>query len=156
MAGRWLREIQSLDPERDAERIVFLDVSLEFPWDTQRSLELAFYRTFAVPSIAELLDSTGEFTARTQKRYDDTQLLISAFSEFGYDSDLGKRAIRRMNQIHGRFEIANDDLLYVLSTMIFEPIRWNERYGWRALIEQERLATFTFWRAVGQRMAIRD
>ena len=126
--NRWLREIASLDPERDAQRIVFIDASLEFPWDTQRSLELAFYRTFAVPSIAELLDSTGEFTGRAQKRYDDTQLLISAFSEFGYDSDFGKRAIRRMNQIHGRFEIANEDYLYVLSAMVLEPLRWNERF----------------------------
>jgi len=66
--NRWLREISTLDPERDAQRIVFLDASLEFPWDTQRSLELAFYRTYAVPSIATLLDSTGEFTERAQKR----------------------------------------------------------------------------------------
>ena len=120
--SRWLDEIRALDPVRDAQRIVILDASYEFPWDTQRSLELAFYRTFAVPSIAELLDSTGEFTGRAQKRYDDTQILISAFCEFGYDSDLGRRAIRRMNQIHGRFEIANEDFLYVLSTMVFEPI----------------------------------
>src|SRR5205085_6332385 len=151
-----LREIAALDPERDAQRIVYIDASLEFPWDTQRSLELAFYRTFAVPSIAELLASTGEFTERTQRRYDDTQILISAFSEFGYDSDLGKRAIRRMNQIHSRFQIANDDFLYVLSTMIFEPIRWNERFGRRPLLETERLGNFHFWRAVGRRMAIRD
>jgi len=154
--SRWLGEIERLDPERDAQRIVYLDACLEFPWDTQRSLVLAFYRTFAVPSIATLLDSTGEFTERTQKRYDDTQLLISAFSEFGYESDLGKRAIRRMNQIHGRFEIANDDFRYVLSTMVFEPIRWNERYGWRRLHDNERLATFYFWREVGKRMAIKE
>jgi hypothetical protein len=154
--SRWLAEIRRLDPVRDAQRIVYLDACLEFPWDTQRSLELAFYRTFAVPSIAELLDSTHEFTTRSQKRYDDTQLLISAFSEFGYDSDLGRRAIRRMNRIHGRFEIANEDFLYVLSTMVFEPIRWNERYGWRPLHDNERLATFHFWREVGRRMAIED
>ena len=91
-----------------------------------------------------------------QKRYDDTQILISAFCEHGYDSDLGRRAIRRMNRIHGRFEIANDDFLYVLSTMVFEPIRWNARFGWRPLIEIEKLATFHFWREVGRRMAIRD
>jgi hypothetical protein len=154
--NRWLREISTLDPERDAQRIVFIDASLEFPWDTQRSLELAFYRTYAVPSIATLLDSTGEFTERAQKRYDDTQILISAFCEFGYDNDLGRRAIRRMNQVHGRFEIPNDDFLYVLSTMIFEPIRWNSRFGWRPLGETERLATFFFWREVGRRMAIRE
>lgn len=154
--SRWLDEIRRLDPVRDAQRIVYLDACLEFPWDTQRSLELAFYRTFAVPSIAVLLDSTGEFTERSQKRYDDTQLLISAFSEFGYDSDFGKRAVRRMNRIHGGFAIANDDFLYVLSTMVLEPIRWNARYGWRSLHEHERLATFHFWREVGRRMAITD
>lgn len=145
-----------LDPERDAERIVFIDASLEFPWDTQRSLELAFYRTYAVPSIATLLDSTGEFNERAQKRYDDTQILISAFCEFGYDNDLGRRAIRRMNQVHGRFEIPNEDFLYVLSTMVFKPIRWNARFGWRPLTVTEKLATFFFWREVGKRMAIRD
>jgi len=36
-----------------------------------------------------------------------------------------------MNQLHGRFDIANEDFLYVLSTFIFEPIRWNTRFGWR-------------------------
>src|SRR5205823_14502712 len=92
---------------------------------------------------------------RAQKRYDDTQILISAFCEFGFDNDLGKRAIRRMNTIHGRFPIANDDFLYVLSTMVFEPIRWNARFGWRPLLEMEKLATFYFWREVGRLMRIR-
>ena len=127
-----------------------------FPWDTQRSLELAFYRTYAIPSIAELLDSTGEFTNRPQKRYDDTQILISAFCEHGYDSEFGRRAIRRMNRIHGGFEIANDDFLYVLSTMVFEPIRWNARFGWRPLLEIER-AGDVFLLAAGRRAdGIRD
>ncbi len=152
--SRWLREIAALDPERDAQRIVFLDGSLEFPWDTERSLELAFYRTYAIPSIAELLGATGETAGRPQKRYDDTRILISTFCEHGYDSDVGRRAIRQMNRIHGRFTISNDDYLYVLSAMVFEPIRWNARFGWRPLIEIEKLATFHFWREVGRRMAI--
>lgn len=151
-----LEEILRLDPVEDHERIVRLDACYEFPWDTARSLELALFRTFAVPSIGELLDSTGEFTQRTRKRYDDTDLLLSSFAEAGYDSEEGRRAIRRMNRIHGRFAIANDDLLYVLSTFVFEPVRWNERFGWRPLVEVERQATFRFWREVGRRMAIRD
>jgi hypothetical protein len=154
--SRWLDEIETLDPERDAQRIVFLDGSLEFPWDTERALELAFYRTYAVPSVAELLGATGETAQRPQKRYDDTRILIATFCECGYDSDLGRRAIRQMNRIHGRFEIANEDYLYVLSSLVFEPIRWNARFGWRPLIEAEKLATFYFWREVGRRMAIRD
>jgi hypothetical protein len=151
----WLSEIRTLDPERDCRRIVFLDTFHEFPFDTTRALELAFFKTFASPSIAELLDSTGEFTLRGQKRYDDTDLLISAFAEDGWDGELGRRALRRMNQIHGRFAIANDDFLYVLSAMVLEPLRWNDRFGWRRLTAAERLAQFFFWREIGRRMAIK-
>jgi hypothetical protein len=61
-----------------------------------------------------------------------------------------------MNGIHGRFAIANEDFLYVLSTFVFEPIRWNARFGWRPMIEAERLGYFHFWREVGRRMNIRD
>jgi len=152
----YLEEIRSLDPIRDAERIVYLDACFEFPFDVTRSLELAFFRTFAVPSIAELLGSTGEFVERARKRYDDTDLLISAFTELGPSTAPGRAAIRRMNQIHRRFPIANEDFLYVLSTMVLEPIRWNARFGWRPALEQERLALFHFWRRVGALMGIRD
>jgi len=152
----YLEEILLLDPFADHERIVYLDTCFEFPFDTTRSLELALFRTFAVPSIGRLLDSTGEFGERAQKRYDDTDLILSTIAEAGYSSEVGKRAIRQMNRIHGRFEIANEDFLYVLSTFVYEPIRWNARFGWRPLVEQERLASFHFWRAVGARMAIEE
>jgi len=151
-----LQEIRGLDPVSDHSRIVYLDTCFEFPWDTTRALELALFRTFAVPSVAALLDSTGEFRSAPQKRYDDTDLILSTIVEAGYDSEAGKRAVRRMNRIHGRFEISNDDFVYVLSSFVFEPIRWNARFGWRPLIETEMLATFEVWREVGRRMAIRD
>jgi hypothetical protein len=61
-----------------------------------------------------------------------------------------------MNQLQGRFRIANGDFLYVLSTFVFEPIRWNRRFGWRPMCEQERLGLFYFWREVGRRMGIKD
>jgi hypothetical protein len=153
---RPLAEIRRLDPVRDAERIVYLDACFEFPFDMTRSLELAFFRTFAVPSIAELLGSTGEFVERAHKRYDDTDLLISTFVEHGHSSSLGRAAIRRMNQIHGHFSLANLDLIYVLSTLMLEPMRWNERFGWRPMLEIERLAAFHFWVAVGHLMNIKD
>ncbi len=151
-----LRQIQSLDPERDHQRIVFLSKSYDFAFDTTRALEFALYRTYCVPSISALLDRTGEFRLRPQKRYDDTDLIVSTLMEWGYDSEQGRAALRRKNQIHGRFEIANDDLLYVLSTFVFEPIRWNARFGWRPLCDQERQAYFLFWREVGRRMNIRE
>ena len=117
-----------LDPERDHQRIMVLTTCYDFPFDTTRSLEFALFRTFCVPSISSLLDRTGEFQNRSQKRYEDTDIIISELLEWGYDSERGRRAIRRMNQIHDRFQIANQDFLYVLSTFVFEPIRWIERY----------------------------
>ena len=152
----YLREIRRLDPVADHRRIVYLDACFEFPWDTTRSLELALFRTFASPSIAARLDSTGEFGRAAQKRYDDTDLILSTIVEAGYDSEEGKRAIRQMNRIHGRFEISNEDFLYVLSSFVYEPIRWNARFGWRPLIEAEKLASFEYWREVGRRMAIKE
>jgi hypothetical protein len=151
-----LDQIQALDPVTDHQRIVFLSTCYDFPFDTTRALEFALFRTFAVPSISALLDRTGEFHQRAQKRYDDTDIIVSELMEWGYDSDRGKRALRRMNQLHGRFDIANDDYLYVLSTFVYEPIRWNARFGWRWMCEQERLGMFYFWREVGRRMNIQD
>ena len=151
-----LREIESLDPEEDNERIAYLSAAFDFPWDTQRAYELALLRTFAVPKSSQLLVSTGEFTRRTQKRYDDTTLIISTIGLHGYSSKEGLSAIRRMNQIHARYAIPNDEFIYVLSTFVFEPIRWNDRHGWRPLSENERLASYYFWREVGRRMNIRN
>jgi hypothetical protein len=154
--SRHLAEILALDPERDHQRIVHLVACYEFPWDLTRSLEFALFRTYGVPSISTLLDRTGEFARRPQQRYDDTDLIVSELMEHGYTSERGTRALRRMNGLHGRFDIGNDDFLYVLSTFIFEPIRFNARFGWRRMVGQERLAIFHFWRQVGRRMSIRD
>ena len=151
-----LDEIRRLDPERDHQRIVFLSTRVDFPFDTTRALELALFRTFGVPSISALLHRTGEFERRAQKRYDDTDIIVSEMMEHGYDSERGRAALARMNGIHGRFKIANEDFLYVLSTFVFEPIRFNARFGWRRMIEAERLALFHFWRAIGERMGIKD
>ena len=151
-----LSEIRSLDPVKDHQRIAFLSCRCEFPFDTTRALEFALLRTFGVPSVAALLDRTGEFNQRTQRRYDDTDIIVSEMMEHGYDSERGARALARMNELHGRFPIANADFLYVLSTFVFEPIRWNERFGWRRMIEAERIALFQFWREVGLRMRIKD
>jgi hypothetical protein len=150
-----LNSIERLDPEKDHQRIIFLSTCYDFPFDTTRALEFALFRTFCIPSVSALLDRTGEFSQRSQKRYDDTDIIVSELLEWGYDSERGKRALRRLNQLHGRFIIANEDFLYVLSTFIFEPIRWNEQFGWRLLCVQERLGYFYFWCEVGRRMNIR-
>src|SRR4051794_7672967 len=93
------RQIEALDAERDHCQIYRLFAGYEFPWDVLRSLELALYRTFCVPSISKLLDQTGEFAKRPQRRYDDTSLLMAEITEHGYDSERGREALRRVNKI---------------------------------------------------------
>lgn len=145
-----------LDPAKDHEEIAFLLSCYEFPWDTRRSLELAMLRVFGVAKGSPLLVQTGEFLQRTQKRYDDTVLILSEILENGFDSDRGRAALRRMNQQHRRYVIPNDEYIYTLTTFVFEPIRWNARFGWRALTEKERLALLYQWQRFGALMNIKD
>jgi hypothetical protein len=154
--SRVLEEILRLDPERDHQRICFLSISYDFPWDTTRALEFALFRTYCVPRMTRILVSTGEFSQRAQKRYDDTVLILAEMLEHGYDSERGRAAMRIMNRLHSLYPIENEDFVYTLSTFIFEPVRWNARFGWRPLSEHEKLASYYYWRAVGRRMNIKD
>jgi len=148
--------IAGLDPRRDHEQIGFLLASCEFAWDTTRSLELALLRTFGIAKGTPLLVETGALIRTTQKRYDDTALLLAEIQENGLDHPRARAAFRRINWQHHRHRIPNDEYLYTLSCFIFEPIRWNARFGWRRMTENERLAVFYLWREIGRRMGIRD
>jgi ER-bound oxygenase mpaB/B'/Rubber oxygenase, catalytic domain len=148
--------IAQLDPDRDFFEINQLMSNREFPWDMNQALTFALFRTYAVPSIGALLFRTGEFTERTQKRHDDTVLILDAILEHGPDSSEGRAAFRRMNRMHGSYPIGQDDLRYVLSTFVVTPIRWIDAYGWRRLTEIERIAAANYWRMMGHHMAIRD
>ncbi|MFH8561480.1 oxygenase MpaB family protein [Streptomyces sp. NPDC017988] len=151
-----LEQIRRLDPEKDFLEIYRLTATFEFPWDYTRALELALYRTYAVPSIGRLLAETAELTVRTQKRYDDTALLLDTVVEHGFESDEGRTAIRRINQMHRSYDISNDDMRYVLCTFVVVPKRWIDSYGWRRLSRHETVAAATYYRTLGQHMGIKE
>src|SRR3954452_10631632 len=152
----WLREMQRLEPETDYERIYQISCQREFPWDLTQALSFALFRTYAVPRIGRLLAETGEFTTRTQKRYDDTALILGEILEHGAASPRGRAAIRRMNQMHGRYPIANADLRYVLTTFVVVPKRWLDAYGWRPYAPVEIRAMAHYYRALGRYLNIHD
>lgn len=152
----YTKEIARLDPKRDYERIAYLLTFHCFPWDMEKALEFALFRTFAVPSVSRLLVATGEFVNRTRKRYDDTELILYEILENGMDSERGRAATARMNAMHGRFKISNEDYLYVLSTFIFEPIRWMDRWGWRPFTALEKEAILINYQELAKRMGIKQ
>ena len=152
----WLRELARLDPESDFEEMYGITVRHEFPWDMNQSLSFALFRTYAVPSIGRLLDETGEFARRPQKRYDDTSLLLDEVATHGLDSDGGRRAVRRINQMHGAYDISNDDMRYVLATFVVVPKRWMDDYGWRPFTPGEVTASTRYYRELGRLMGVKD
>lgn len=149
-------EIATLDAERDCQRIVHLLTAYEFPFDITRALEVALFYTYGSDTVSALLDRTGEFRNHGQKRYDDTRLLIAHFMDTGWDGDVGRRAIARMNASHAHFRIPNDDFLFVLWTFIDFPIWWMGHFGRRPFTRHEQLAWFTFWHTIGGKMGLRD
>lgn len=151
-----LEQIRGMDPVADAVEIYRLSTAYEFPWDFVRALELALYRTYAVPGIGRLLAETGELTSRTQKRYDDTVLLLDAVVEHGFASRQGRTAIRRINRMHRSYDIGNDDMRYVLCTFVVTPKRWIDAYGWRRMSRHEIVASTVYYRTLGRHLGIRD
>ena len=152
----WQQEIARLDAETEFEEIARILSLYEFPWDIQQALSFALFRTYAAPAVGDLLYDTRQFTHDTQKRHDDTVLILEAVGVNGMESRDGRTAIRRMNQMHGSYDISNDEMRYVLSTFVVTPQRWIERYGWRRLTAHERLASVRFYQRLGRLMGIKD
>lgn len=152
----WRDRNDALDPETDYVEIYQNLALYEFTWDLTQSLSFALFRTYAVPSVGRLLYETGAFTGQVQKRYDDTALLLEAPFVHGFDSEVGKTAIRRINQMHRAYDISNEDFLYVLSTFVVVPKRWLDDYGWRTLSDNELRASVNYYRALGRHMGIKD
>lgn len=152
-----LKKIEMLHPEKDAWEIIRLSMYYEFPWDYNRALELALHKTYAVPSISATLARSKEFEKHTQKRYDDTDLLLSEVVEHGLEKgSRGWQALQQINWIHANYKISNDDYLYVLGTFIFEVSHWINNYAYRTLTPNEELAGFYVWKQIGEQMNIKN
>lgn len=149
-----VRYMNALDPERDCHKIHRTYSTIEFPWDYGRGLEIALLKTCCVPSISATLQQSGHFTKAAQKRYDDTRILLGEIVKHGYDAPRGRQALRRINRAHRGLNADNDDMLYVLSTFIYEPVRWIDRWAWRKVTQVEKLGSFYFFREIGLRMNI--
>ncbi|ACY23345.1 conserved hypothetical protein [Gordonia bronchialis DSM 43247] len=144
-----------LNPETDFAEMYRNLATYEFPWDINQALSFALFRTYAVPSIGRLLDETAAFTEATQKRYDDTGILLEIPLVEGFDSTRGRSAIRRINQMHKMYDISNDDFRYVLATFVVVPRRWLADFGWRDLTDDEIRASVRYYQTLGKHMNIK-
>ncbi|ROV88637.1 hypothetical protein VMCG_10311 [Cytospora schulzeri] len=147
----------------------------EFPLTFSAALFFALFKTYSIPSISRLLVSTGQFThgakARApgsrraaleleavSRRAADTSILLTNMIVRPPGSVEAAEAMVRTNYLHARHRragrISNDDMLYTLSLFVLEPIRWTERFDWRALTSLERCAMATWFMAWGEDLDI--
>jgi len=151
-----LRQIETMDVEQEFEAIYRLTSMVELPWEFRFGWNLAFYRSFAVPRMAVLLAETGEIENQTMKRARDTGLMMYELFEQGLDHPRSREVIRRLNRMHHRWDIEQDDYRYILTTFAVVPTRFAERFGWRPVSALELDATHRFYTELGRRMGIRS
>lgn len=118
----------------------------------RQGAELAFFKTFTIPSISKLLSATGEFSNACSRRIEDTQLILYEMldtrgrinkqleanpntpqQDIDHQFKREKEATDRLNTIHAKYKISNDDNIYTAALIVLEPINWINRYEWRKL-----------------------
>ena len=128
----------------------------EFPVETRGGFQIAFYRPEAVPRMAAVLAGSGHIQANPSRRTLDTGIIILELIHGGFDSDRGQKMVRLLKALHARPDIHQEDLTYVLCSLMVVPTRFIERLGWRPILDVERTATWRFWCELGDRIGVND
>lgn len=127
----------------------------EFADDALLGFQLAFYRPFAVPRMAEILTTAGQFSANTEKRSYDTGLIMYEIIHGGLDAPVARRMVALINRMHRGWAIEQEDFTYILNAFIVVPLRHIERVGWRQPLDVEREASWRFYQRLGELLRIR-
>ncbi|KAG1050392.1 hypothetical protein G6F43_007337 [Rhizopus delemar] len=105
------------------------------------------FKTYTTPKNSKILVSTGEFGKECPRRYEDTELILREFADvYGRiqnhlkdhpdtpkehlldQLDRKEKAIKRLNGLHGKYNVGNDDFLYTLTMFITEPVAWINKH----------------------------
>lgn len=134
-----LRRIEQLDPQKDWLEISGL-TSADFRSILFTSPFAGFLMTFAAPRMSRILYSTGEISERFAKRAVDTILFTATIHQSGFGSPRGREAARRVNRLHGQYDIDQEDFIAVGCDPCLFMLDLYDRYGWRKLLPKEREA----------------
>lgn len=145
---------------KESHDIISAISDYEFPALFEKGLQFALFRTYGIPSIAELLVKTTQLSTEKNvpKRYADTTVLLGDMYASDPASDKAFEATARLNYLHGHYikqgKISNDDMLYTLTLFLNQPPEWINRYEWRQLTDLELCAMGVFHKYMGDTMHI--
>ncbi|KDQ15133.1 hypothetical protein BOTBODRAFT_32117 [Botryobasidium botryosum FD-172 SS1] len=140
----------------DAQEILHVSEQWDMPWMLHHSLEFALFKAFGIPTVSKVLVHSAQIPLGVGRRAEDTACILNEMMAQGIDSVRGSTALCRMNFLHSRHgsSIKTEDIIYVMSLFIFEPIDWTHRYEWRSMSELEQAARFVWWSEIGARMGV--
>jgi hypothetical protein len=153
----FVKDPYSMDYKK-AHEIMRFSMLYEFPWMFFFGTSLALIKTYSIESGTALLVQTRQLTTDSNvgKRAEDTGVLISEFVVGSVDSERGLRALSKVNWLHRRYgsKVGNEEMIHTLAMFVLEPHRWIEENEWRPMTELEKVATFVYWKEIGNRMGI--
>lgn len=135
-----LRKIESLVPQKDYALITKLFFE-DFGNVMMVPAFTGFMMNFAAVRISRILGATGEIEHRVAKRFLDTALLARSVSQHGLDTPgPGRGAARRVNAMHRRYDIQEDDFIIVACDQLVMTLKTVGKFGWRPITDAEKQA----------------
>jgi predicted heme/steroid binding protein len=148
-------QLAALHPGDDSDRI-YHHLLRTFRAEARVVETLAINRVATWESLALFLRSTREAERNPVGRFFDTYALFANYFEWGEESERGRRAVERMNQIHGRYFLPNEGMKYVLLNTAFTWLDGIDRIGHRALSPLEREGFFQAHVRLGRALHIAE
>lgn len=152
------KEIAALDNVRDDEEITRLVSNVLFAdaYFAHSIYLVTFARQAAVPGIAKVLwrSGQGDIVVDPMRRNDDTIVYFTEFYRRGYSSPEGKEAIATMERIHSKFLIDEELKVYTLSTVMLEPDRLAQQFGFDPFTPHDKEARWHFWQGFANEMGL--
>jgi hypothetical protein len=142
----------ALEAQKISARIIYND----FPFISTKALEFGLFKTYAIPSISKVLVATRELVDHCARRYDDTDLIVREIWEQPFNTWRAELALKRMNALHSKYVISNEDYLYVLTVFAVEPYRWIDKFGYRRSHPLEKECSHLIWTDIGTKMGIKN
>ncbi|MCJ1326153.1 hypothetical protein MMC10_002817 [Thelotrema lepadinum] len=132
----------------------------EFPLLFEKGIQLALFRTYAIPTISSLLDRTKLLSSsRTvPQRYSETWALFNEFALRDWESAAWVQGVARTRAIHSSYrksgKIREEDMLYTLAVVATQPVKLIQTWEWRKLTEIELNAVGTLYRGIAGALGI--
>ena len=146
---------ETLDPYADSDQLTHA-ITCDFRFEARIVETLAINRVAQSANLSNMFRSTKEAETNAVMRFFDTYALYANVLEWGVDSYRGRKALDRMNEIHGRYYIPNDEMKFVLVQGAFTWLDGMDRIGHRRISDVERRGLVASWSRMGVGMHIQD